>query len=175
MSDAPPTAYLVIFGAAVRADGSPSGSLTRRVEAALARGRRTPGAIYLPTGGVGRYGAAEGQVMRDLLLAAGVSNEAILVEDQARDTLQSVRLCHRLLRGRPGRQRIVVCTSPYHAPRCALLFTLLGYPVTTALAIGDRQALGWAKWLRYAGKELIALPFDAIMLIIGAIGDRLAA
>ena len=168
------TPYLVIFGAAVKADGAPSGSLIRRVQAALAFGRDRRDVVYLPTGGIGRYGAAEAHVMRDLLLVEGISAEAILLEDQARDTLQSVRLCHRLLRARSSPLAVVVCTSGYHAPRCALLFGLLGYRVRIVRSVGDRQAVGLRKWLGYVAKEALALPYDGLILLITTLGHKLS-
>ena len=54
---------VVIFGAAVRPDGSASGVLRARVGAALAMGRLLVDPIYMPTGGQGRFGPAEATVM----------------------------------------------------------------------------------------------------------------
>lgn len=72
--------YLVILGAAVRQDGTPSGSLSRRVEGALAFARSVGCAKFLATGGVGRHGPAEALVIRQLLRAGGIRDEDILVE-----------------------------------------------------------------------------------------------
>lgn len=90
--------YLVIFGAAVREDGSPSGTLRRRCKSAVRAGQAIDDTIYLPSGGVGRHGPVEALVMRELLMADGVPPQQIVVEVQATDTLQSVRLCSQLLR-----------------------------------------------------------------------------
>ena len=65
---------IVIFGAAVRPGGRPSGALRRRVEAALAFGARHPDALYVPTGGLGDHPPAEAEVMAALLRAAGVAD-----------------------------------------------------------------------------------------------------
>ena len=54
---------IVIFGAAVRPEGAPSRTLRVRVEAALALGARLESPLYLPTGGIGRFGDAEAAVM----------------------------------------------------------------------------------------------------------------
>src|SRR5205823_2589452 len=53
------TAAIIIFGAAVRPDGSASPTLRRRVEAAARLGARLEAPLYLPTGARGRFGAAE--------------------------------------------------------------------------------------------------------------------
>ncbi len=43
----------VILGAAVRADGGPSGAMRRRVEGAFELSRNSPDAAFLVTGGGG--------------------------------------------------------------------------------------------------------------------------
>lgn len=159
------TTYLVIFGAAVRPDGSASGSLRRRCESALAAAAGVRDPMYLPTGGVGRYGKAEALVARDILLAAGVEPSRVVIEDRARDTLQSVRRCAAILRRRGDADELLVCTSGYHAPRCTLLFRLAGFRARAAAAAPDRPHLGTPKWLRYVVKECLATPWDALLLL----------
>jgi uncharacterized SAM-binding protein YcdF (DUF218 family) len=161
----PPRVYLVIFGAAVRADGTPSGSLLRRVEGALAIARGVPNRIFLATGGVGRHGPAEASVIRRLLLAAAVKADEILIEDQAKDTLQSVLFCDRILRRRPDVDLLIPCSSRYHNLRCALLFRMLRYRVEIRSMPKERPHLPLWKWLLYVLKEAIALPYDAALLL----------
>jgi uncharacterized SAM-binding protein YcdF (DUF218 family) len=161
------TDYIVIFGAAVRADGTASGSLRRRCENAVRHGRSGPtGPFYLPSGGVGRHGPAEALVMRDILLEHGVEASRILLECEALDTLESVRLCTRLLRQRPEVGRVLVSTSSYHRLRCALLFRLAGFDSMALNTASDRPHLGLGKWLRYVIKELLATPWDAALLLM---------
>lgn len=165
----------MIFGAAVRADGSASGSLRRRCENAARAGRRLaavapPGPFFLATGGVGRHGPAEALVMRDILVEHGIAAQRIVLETQARDTLESVRLCTRLLRQRADVERLWVSSSSYHHPRCTLLFRLAGFSAQSLPTDSDRPFLGWAKWLRYGLKELLATPWDAAWLLVHRIG-----
>lgn len=154
----------MIFGAAVMPDGRPSGSLRRRVEGALEIAEALGGALFIATGGQGRFGPPEARVIRDLLLAAGVSSDQILVEDRARDTLESVVFCDAILRARGDAGLIVPCTSGYHLLRCGLLFRLLGYAVRTWSMPADRPHIGWLKWARYVAKEALAIPYDAVLL-----------
>jgi uncharacterized SAM-binding protein YcdF (DUF218 family) len=157
--------YLVILGAAVRQDGTPSGSLSRRVEGALAFAHSVGSAKFLATGGVGRYGPAEALVIRDLLRARGIRDEDILVEDRATDTLESILNCDAILRSREDVDVVVPCTSRYHVARCALLFVLLGYRVRWPSMPADRRHIGTWKWLSYWLKELVATPYDALLLL----------
>ena len=90
--------YLVIFGAAVKPDGTPSGTLLRSVEGALRASEDAPGCVFLGTGRVGRHGPAEGAAIVALLAARGVLQSRILVEREAGDTLESALYCHEILR-----------------------------------------------------------------------------
>src|SRR4051794_19217625 len=104
------TAYFVIFGAAVRADGTASGSLSRRVKGALALAEEAHPRMFLATGGKGRYGPAEARVIHDLLVASGIQEQEILIEEKAIDTLQSVLSCHDILRPRNDVDLLVPCS-----------------------------------------------------------------
>ena len=145
-------------------DGRPSGSLRRRVEGALKIAEALGGGLFIATGGQGRFGPPEAEVIRDLLLAAGVSGDRILVEDQARDTLESVVFCDAILRSRGDAGLVVPCTSGYHLLRCRLLFRMLGYRVRTWPMPADRPHIGWLKWTRYVAKEALAIPYDTVLL-----------
>jgi uncharacterized SAM-binding protein YcdF (DUF218 family) len=162
------SACFVIFGAAVRPDGTPGMTLRRRVETALRLAQSQSNSIFLATGGVGRHGPAEAQVIFDLLVARGIDPARILIEDRASDTLESVLFCDEILR-RHGLSEIVTCSSGYHAPRCALLFRILGYKVAMGRTQSDRPHLGWPRYLAYVLKESIALPYDAALLL-GRVG-----
>ena len=156
--------YLIIFGAAVRADGTPSGTLARRVQGALAFAQKLASPKFITTGGVGRHGPAEALVMRDMLMHHGVSPDDIIVEDKARDTMDSVRLCDFILKARGDVGEVVPCTSRYHIPRCALLFRMIGYTVRVPQMPADRPHLAMRKWLLFVLKEFISLPYDALLL-----------
>jgi uncharacterized SAM-binding protein YcdF (DUF218 family) len=122
--------------------------------------------MFLATGGKGRHGPPEAQVIGEGLMAGGVDPALILVESEARDTLESVRLCDRILRERGDCRRVVVCTSTYHQLRCALLLRLLGYRVAV-----PKVPNGWGrlKTRRYALallKEAVATPYDAGLLLL---------
>ena len=154
---------IVIFGAAVRPDGTPSTALRRRVESAVTCGRLLSEVLYVPTGGIGRYGPAEADVMAGLLRSLGVADSAILPEPTGTDTLSSVRAVTRLLRGR--RAPVYAASSAYHLPRCLLLLRLAGLPARPCPAppgpAPRRLTLRWYWRIR----EGLALPIDAVAML----------
>ncbi len=164
---------IVIFGAAVRPDGQPSGALRRRVEAALAFGARHSDALYVPTGGLGDHPPAEAEVMAALLRAARVADGRILAETSGTDTVSSVRAVRRLLREAGHRGPVFAATSAYHLPRCVLLLRLAGLPARACqpppgpAATGRRQRWYWRL------REIPAVPWDAALLLWLRVSGRL--
>ncbi|RAI60602.1 YdcF family protein [Roseicella frigidaeris] len=155
---------IIIFGAAVRPDGSPSPALRRRVEAAHRFGARRPDALYLPTGARGRHGDAESRVMARLLGEFGVAPGAILEEPTATDTLSSVRACRDLLRARGHRGRVYAATSRYHLARCLLLLRLAGL-AARPVPIGASGDVSLARRWYWRLREIPAIPYDAALLL----------
>ncbi len=150
---------IVVFGAALRADGSPSPALIRRVETA-ANAAHEGDATILVTGGAVTTPTPEATIMREMLIARGIASDRILTEDQARTTLGSVRLCAAILR-RLAPDRIVLCSDDYHLPRCRWLMRLAGFETETLPAHAPFLRL----WPRV--REAIALPVDTICWICG--------
>ncbi|MCW3476988.1 YdcF family protein [Limobrevibacterium gyesilva] len=156
---------IVIFGAAVRADGTPSTALRRRVLAAQAFGRyqRTP--LYVATGGVGRHGPSEALVMARLLRELGVPDEQIVLDETATDTVSSVRAVTRLLRERGYRGPVYAATSAYHMPRCVVLLLLARLDAWAGPAASGPAARGLVKRWYWRLREAAALPADALLML----------
>ncbi len=154
---------IVIFGAAVRPDGTASETLHRRVEAAFRFGG--PAAAYLPTGAVGRYGPSEASIMAGLLTGYGVPPERIMLEETGTDTLSSARACAALLRGRTG--PVFAASSGYHLPRCLLLLRLAG--VFARACPAPRPVAEWHMRWYWRLRECAALPVDAALSLAGRI------
>ena len=161
---------IVIFGAAVRPDGSPSPALRRRVEAAAAFGSGLPAPLYVPTGGQGRHGPAESAVMAAVLRERGVPPDRILEEPTGTDTLSSVLACAALLRERGHAGPVFAATSGYHLPRCLLLLRLAGLP---ASPVPPPEAdPSWPRRWYWRLREAPALPYDAALMLAARLRGR---
>ncbi len=154
-------AAIVIFGAAVRPDGSASPTLRRRVEAAARFGARLPDPLYIPTGARGRFGPAESRVMADLLRSLDVSTEAIIEEPTGTDTLSSALACAALLQRLGHAGPVHAATSRFHLARCVLLLRILGLPARPVPIGGSAGAEGWARRWYWRLREVPAIPYDA--------------
>lgn len=155
-------AAIVIFGAAVRPDGTPSRALRLRTEAAARFGATLDRPLYLPSGGIGRFGPAEAEVMARLLRAAGVAEADILREPTAINTIGTVRAVRRLLRGHAG--PVYAASSAYHLPRCVLLLRLAGLPARAAPPPEGAAARRFRRRWFWRLREAAALPADAALV-----------
>jgi vancomycin permeability regulator SanA len=156
---------IIIFGAAIRPDGRPSGTLQRRVAAALACGAQLQEPVFIPTGGVGRFGPSESAVMRDMLIAAGVPDNRILPEATGTDTLSSVRAVRRMLLASPGLGPVFVATSRYHLPRCLLLLRVAGLDARACAAPPQPSTTPFFRRCYWRLREIPALPYDGALVL----------
>jgi len=158
--------YLVVFGAAVRPNGLPSGTLERRVRFALDESQRWDVVRFILSGGVGKFGPSEASVMKRLLLEAGIGEEQIILDEDSNDTLSSGCRIKELLEYIHNVERVVVCSSSYHIPRCRMLLKIFGIKSEAAMVASDRRWIGWGKWFYYTLREGVAIPYDFMAAII---------
>jgi uncharacterized SAM-binding protein YcdF (DUF218 family) len=158
-------AIIVIFGAAVRPDGTPSPTLRHRVAAAARFGARFAWPLFIPTGAKGLHGDAEAAVMARELMQAGFPAATIRTEESGTDTLSSARAVARMIRAIEPAARVHACTSAYHLPRCLVLLRLAGIRARAcpppAVPAATRRSLRWFWRLR----ETPALPYDAMLML----------
>nr|WP_294544221.1 YdcF family protein [uncultured Rhodopila sp.] len=158
-------AIIVIFGAAVRPDGTPSPTLRHRVAAAARFGARFARPLFIPTGAKGLHGDAEAAVMARQLIEAGYPEAAIQTEETGTDTLSSVRAVARVVRTIGLASPVYACTSAYHLPRCLVLLRLAGIRTQACppppVPAATRRSRRWFWRLR----ETPALPYDALLLL----------
>jgi uncharacterized SAM-binding protein YcdF (DUF218 family) len=158
--------YLIVFGAAIRPDGSPSGTLRRRIQTAFQSAENRRQVRFLVTGGLVRNPPAEAVVMRRLLLELGASEDQLLVEDRARITRESALFCAAILRRRGDVGDVLVCSSRYHLPRCRVLLRLSGVRSRMGVGSEDASAVGSGRFAYSVLREAAAMPLDAILLSV---------
>jgi hypothetical protein len=115
---------IVVFGAAVRAGGQPSGALAGRIALARQLASTHPRAIVFCSGAIGREEPSEASViacgLRDL-----VAPDRLVLDEESRDTLQTARAAAIHVRAN-GIARCIACTDNWHQPRARMLMRLFG-------------------------------------------------
>ncbi len=166
--------YFVIFGAAVRADGTPSDTLRRRVQGAIDLAQQSANAQFIVTGAAGRFGPPEAEVMNELLLQAHIPQEWVFLERQGNDTFSSVLHCKAILATRwHDVASVTVCSSPYHNPRCALLLRLLNIQASWGNMPKDRPQLPWHKLFYFYLREPPAILWDSLLMVYNILSGRI--
>ena len=127
--------HVILLGGGIDKDGKLPKSVITRVEKTAEYLLKNPESICVVTGGTLKWlPYPEAPELKRQLVAAGVSEERILVEDQAKDTIQNFELSCKMLAEYKGVsiQEVLdtptaVITSSYHLRRSERLARRIGY------------------------------------------------
>ncbi len=111
---------LIVLGNPAKPDGSPSPELRERIDESVREYKAGVAPHLIMTGGAAHNHFVEGQVMADYAEREGVPRDAIVVEGQARDTIQNIWFSRQIMQAN-GWHSAEVISSPYHLPRTALI------------------------------------------------------
>ncbi len=128
---AAPADAIVVLGAA-QYRGRPSPVLRARLDHAVGLYARGMAPRLVLTGGIAEGDReSEAAVSRTYVLAAGVPDSSILLENEGRTTGQSLSAVGRLLDAR-GLRRVVLVSDPFHLFRASLVARRQGLEVLTS-------------------------------------------
>ncbi len=113
---------IVVLGTHADSDGNPTPEMLDRVSEGVHEYERGVAPRILFTGAAIRNRFVEADVMARAAEAEGIPSSAIIVEPNARDTIQNACISTRILTQRGWRSAEVV-TSGYHVPRAGLIFS----------------------------------------------------
>ncbi|MCB9933576.1 MAG: YdcF family protein [Planctomycetes bacterium] len=153
-----PADCIVVPGAAVWRNRTPSDALLYRLQKAaeLYRQGRAP-MVIVTGGGEGNY--AEGEVMCDWLAEHGVPRSAIIVENQSSTTRDSGINVATLMHARGFRSALVV-SQWFHVARARLCLEQQGVQTHAAPSGGNTLV----KEPYFVAREMLALPAYALRL-----------
>ena len=123
-----PSTHIVVPGNALPADGTVHPTLANRLAVAEELAAHHPAAPVVLTGGRTEHGHVEAEAMRDWLVARGMPEDCIILEDRSWSTVSNARNTHALV---PEPTSLVVVTSESHLRRAVVDFTLAYGPAVT--------------------------------------------
>jgi uncharacterized SAM-binding protein YcdF (DUF218 family) len=129
-----PADVILVLGAAVYPGERPSPALYVRTQTGVDLYRQGYAQHLVLSGGLGGYPPTEAEMMRRIAVGMGVSEEAILLEDQSHSTLANFENSARIMAER-GWQSVLVVSDPYHIYRACRVGRDAGlviYPVPAA-------------------------------------------
>lgn len=166
-----PPHLIVIFGAAINANGEPSAALLRRIRYGHAAAGLYPLASILCSGGAVRPGPSEASIIAAQLKAVGVSPERLILDDDSLDTLQNVAATARWMRS--GKHSFaVICSDAYHLPRIRMLLAFQGIRTLRGPVPAGPGTAPLGHWLAMCLREMLAIPFYLVMLTSGRLRSR---
>lgn len=156
VDEARPADVIVVLGSQVRPNGVPSNSLYARTM----RGVELYKAGYAPTlfltGGLGRFPPSEAEVMRRLAVGADVPESALILDEAATSTQESMLTLAREAERR-GWRTVLVVSDPFHMLRARQMARDVGLDAYAAPAFSS--PLHTIERLRrfYTAREVVAL------------------
>jgi len=157
---------IIVLGAQVQPDGEPSVQLEWRVDKAVEMYFASPCPVVV-SGAQGKdEPCPEADVMRELMIEAGVPAGAVYTDPVSDNTYQNIRNGKAIIE-ELGLSKPLIITSDYHLPRAMAIAEMEGVEPQGAasptrqelgfwLKNHCREALAWGKfWLiRYVGLDL---------------------
>ena len=128
-----PADVVVVFGAQVHESGLASTSLRDRMDTAVRLYKDGVVKHVIVSGGVGDSGYNEALVMRDMAVAAGVPERAVVIDSNGVSTNATVADTVPFF-GKDGWRRILAVSQYYHLPRIKLAYQRAGWNVLTVPA-----------------------------------------
>jgi len=151
-----PADAILVLGAKVNEDGSPSEALAERVATGVELFKQGLSPVLLVSGGVGHEGHDESVVMKQMAMRQGVPEGSIVVDGQGNNTEASLLNARAWLAQRGGGELLVV-SHYHHLPRVRLLGLRHGVSCHTVHA--DEGATLLAGTPYYVAREAAALAY----------------
>lgn len=132
-----PSDVAVVLGNRVERSGTPSPHLRLRLDRALDLYQDGTTRYIIVSGGLGREGFEEAEVMREYLIQRGVPAGKIFTDRDGDDTYESARSAKAIMDAH-GFTSAVIVSHYFHLPRALITFKRFGIAGTSAAAV-DRQ------------------------------------
>jgi vancomycin permeability regulator SanA len=147
---------ILVLGSAVWPNEQPSPSLRARTERAIELYEEGYAPYLLLSGGLGRYPPEEAEVMRRLVTAAGIPEEALLLDKEAHSTWESIEKARQIMEQEAWKSLIVV-SDPFHMERSLLMASDAGLVAYAAPALDSPTYTIPARRVFYTSREVLAL------------------
>ena len=148
--------YVVVLGAQVRKD-VPSRALKKRLDEALSYAEKNPETILILSGGQGSgEDITEAQCMKEYLIAQGISEKRMVLEEKSTSTKENLAFSHELTGCADSPTGII--SNNFHVYRAVKLAQKLGYTSPQGIAAESDPIMQ----VHYVVREVFALVKEMI-------------
>jgi len=149
----PPADCIIVYGAKVNKDGTPSGALADRVNQAVELFRSGCGRYLVMTGGANDDGESETQCMKNFAISHGVPANRIIINETGFKTYDSVLNVKKIMDDHGWRHSLSVSHN-YHLLRIKLMAKRVGLNTYT-VPVKNSGLIPYEAWL--VVREIAAL------------------
>ncbi len=146
---------ILVLGAAVWPNEQPSPSLRARTERAIGLFRDSYASHLILSGGLGRHGPEEAEIMRRLAVQAGIPSEVLILDRDARSTWESLLGAREIMLDR-GWDTILIVSDPFHLKRSLLMAADAGLVAYASPALDSPTYAIRARRVYYTSREVLA-------------------
>lgn len=142
--------YAIVLGAKINSNGVPSLALKYRLDAAYDYAQKYPQVTLILSGGQGSdENQSEASSMRNYLLAKGLSDERLIVEDQSTSTFENIKFS--MTKMIEPVDKITIISNDFHVARGKMIAEYFGLnvdvisaqtPKSIAFKVGARERVG---------------------------------
>jgi uncharacterized SAM-binding protein YcdF (DUF218 family) len=155
-SEPVPADVIIIMGAAVWEEETPSPALQARIDHALKLHREGYAERLILSGGRGIHPPTEAEAMQVALLRQGVDNSRLYLEKEATNSLENLKFSKDIMT-EFGFETAIIVTDPFHMKRSLLIARDLGLEATGAPAKNSILYRNDRLKTRYTLREVLAI------------------
>jgi vancomycin permeability regulator SanA len=156
LDDSAPADVILVLGSAVWPNEQPSPSLRARTERAIQLYQQGYAPHLLLSGGLGRYPPEEAEVMRRLAVEAGIPQEALILDQEAHSTWESMEMAQKVME-QEGWKTAIIVSDPFHIHRALLMAGDANFKAYGAPALDSPTYTIPSRRLFYTSREVLAL------------------
>lgn len=119
------SAMIIVLGNKVELSGVPSKRLQYRLDKSYDLYQAGMGQKIIVSGGIGKEGFDEAEIMANYLIEKGVSSEKIIEDNKGTTTYKSAQNCQKILRDNNA-ESIIVVSQYFHLLRSKIAFEKMG-------------------------------------------------
>lgn len=144
--------YIIVLGAQIRGRVI-TGTLKRRLDKALVYLQKNAETLCIVSGGQGRGEAvSEAQAMADYLIANGIAEERVILENQSKSTYENLVNCLEII-DEPEQDKVGIVTNNFHIYRATKYAQMIGYKKVYSIVASCDMIL----FLNYMVREFFAV------------------
>lgn len=155
-SEPVPADVIIIMGAAVWEQETPSPALQARIDHAAKLHRQGYAGRLILSGGQGTYPPTEAEAMQVALLRQGVDGSLLYLETEAVNSLENLKFSRDIMADY-GFETAIIVTDPFHMKRSLLIARDLGLKATGAPAKNSILYRNDSLRTRYTIREVLAI------------------